>query len=95
MAGSRGELRGALLPFLRGIRKPSKLHYNGLMGEPREIVKVYRKVNLREQPTDFAYWQSQPPVARLEALEAIRCEYHGWTDETHPKVERVYRIVKL
>ena len=65
------------------------------MGEPREIVKVYRKVSLTEQPTDFAYWQSQPPVARLAALEAIRREYHGWTDETQPKVERVYRIVKL
>jgi hypothetical protein len=65
------------------------------MGEPCEIVKVYRKVNLREQPTDFAYWQSQPPVARLEALEAIRREYHGWTDDTQLKVERVYRIVKL
>ena len=82
------------MPFLRTIREPPKLQYNGLMDEAREIVKVYRKVNLREQPTDFAYWQSQPPVARLEALEAIRCEYHGWTDETYPRLERVYTIIR-
>ncbi len=82
------------MPFLRTIREPPKLQYNGFMDEAREIVKVYRKVNLREQPTDFAYWQSQPPVARLEALEAIRCEYHGWTDETYPRLERVYTIIK-
>ena len=87
-------MRGALLPFLREIRKPPKVHYNVLMDEPREIVKVYRKVNLREQPTDFAYWQSQSPGARLAALEAIRCEYHGWTDETYPRLERVYTIIK-
>ena len=83
------------MPLPREIREPLKVHYNGFMDEAREIVKVDRKVNLREQPTDFAYWQSQTPVARLEALEAIRREYHGWTDETQPKVERVYRIVKL
>ena len=82
------------LPVLREIRKPLKLHYNAVMDEQRGIVKVYRKVNLREQPTDFAYWQSQLPVARLEALEAIRCEYHGWTDETYPRLQRVYTIVK-
>lgn len=82
------------MPFLRTIREPPKLQYNGFMDEAREIVKVYRKVNLREQPTDFAYWQSQPPVARLEALEAIRCEYHGWTDETYPRLERVYTIIR-
>ena len=55
-----------VLPFLREIRKPPKLHYNGFMDDAHEIFKVYRKVNLREQPTDFAYWQSQPPVARLD-----------------------------
>jgi hypothetical protein len=33
-----------------------------------------RKVKTREQGTDFAYWQSRTPQARLEALESIRSE---------------------
>ena len=60
----------------------------------RTIAAVYRKVSLTQQPTDFAYWQSQPYAARLQALEDIRREVHGWNDESQPRVERVYRIVK-
>jgi len=64
------------------------------MEKERKIAKVYRKMNLKEQPTDFAYWQSQPPIARLAALEEIRREYHGWTYETEPRLQRVYRVIK-
>lgn len=59
------------------------------------IAKVYRKVNVKDQPTDFAYWQKQPYQARLAALEEIRREYHGWRDDdTQPRLQRVYTIVK-
>ncbi len=61
---------------------------------PRTIVAVWRKVDLHSQPTDFAYWQSQPPAARLAALEEIRREVHGWNDETQPRLQRVLTIVK-
>ena len=64
-----------------------------VMESSRNIVLVYRKVNLWDQPTDFAYWQSLPYEARLAALEEIRREYHGWDDETEPRLQRVYRIV--
>jgi len=64
------------------------------MEKVRGIAKVYRKVNLKQQPTDFAYWQSQPYLLRLVALEEIRQEYHGWQHDTQPRLQRVYRIIK-
>lgn len=64
------------------------------MQPSRAIAVVYRKTALSEQPSDFAYWQSQPPMARLAALEAIRRESHGWTDDTQPRLQRVCTIVK-
>lgn len=60
----------------------------------RTIVPVVRKVKLNEQGNDFAYWQTQSYEARLAALEEIRREYYGYTDETEPRLQRVYRIVK-
>ena len=42
------------------------------------IQKVYTKVNLREQKSDFAYWQTQPYQVRLATLEQIRREFHQW-----------------
>ncbi len=58
------------------------------------IQKVVTKVNLREQKSDFAYWQSQPYQARLAALEEIRQEYHRWRYGGEPGFQRVYTIVK-
>jgi len=55
---------------------------------------VVSKYKLGEEPSDFAYWQSRPPKERLQAFEAIRCEYHGWTDDTSPRLQRVYGIVE-
>jgi hypothetical protein len=56
--------------------------------------KTYTKVNVREQKSDFAYWQAQSYQARLAALEQIRQEYHRWRYGTEPRVQRVYRIVR-
>ncbi len=43
---------------------------------------ICRKVKLKEQKSDFAYWQTQSYQARLEALEQIRQEYHQWQDNS-------------
>jgi hypothetical protein len=59
-----------------------------------EMPRVVRKVALRKQPSDFAYWQSQPYQARLVALEEIRSEYHRWRYASQPRLQRLYRIVK-
>ena len=48
------------------------------MANQRSIAPIYRKVHLKQQPSDFAYWQQQPYSKRLEALEEVRREYHHW-----------------
>ncbi len=64
------------------------------MENNRKIAKVVRKVSINEQPSDFEYWQTQSYEDRLTALEEIRLEYHGWTYETQPRLQRVCTIVK-
>jgi hypothetical protein len=52
-----------------------------------------RKINLKEQKSDFAYWQTQSYQARLEALEEIRHNYHQWKDHNaQSRLQRVYTI---
>jgi hypothetical protein len=60
----------------------------------RSIDKVYRKFHIDHQPSDLAYWKTQPYEKRLAALEAIRKEYHGGNDAPEQGLQRVYRIVK-
>lgn len=58
------------------------------------IAKVYKKVKLHEQETDFAYWQSQPYHARLEALAQIRSLYIAWKYDSLPGFQRILTIIK-
>jgi hypothetical protein len=60
----------------------------------KPIQKVVRKVALKEQPTDFAYWQEQSYEARLAALEEIRREYHQWHYDTQPRLQRFLWFAK-
>ena len=64
------------------------------MDKPRQIALVYRKMRISEQGSDLEYWLSQPPGARLAALEEIRREYHGWKLEEEQKVERDATLVR-
>ena len=65
------------------------------MDQNREIAKVRRKVSVKDQPTDFAYWRTQSHEARLACLEEIRREYHGWKGIPEQGLQRVYAIVKV
>jgi hypothetical protein len=64
------------------------------MKAQRTIAKAVTKVKLKEQKSDFEYWQTQPAEKRLEALEEIRWEYHAWKDEPQPGFQRVLSVVK-
>jgi len=64
------------------------------MDQVREIQTVFHKFSLSAEPTDFAYWQSRPPIERLAAVEEIRREFHGADYDTKPGLQRVYRIIK-
>ena len=64
------------------------------MDRATHIQKTVIKVSIRQQPSDFAYWQSQPYRVRLAALEEIRQGYHRWRHDAESRLQRVYRIVK-
>ncbi len=64
------------------------------MDKPRQIALVYRKMRISEQGSDVEYWLSQPPGARLAALEEIRREYHGWEPGEEPQIEKVITIIR-
>ncbi|MFP4599140.1 MAG: hypothetical protein ACLFVJ_12855, partial [Persicimonas sp.] len=57
--------------------------------------KAVKKVALDEAGSDAEFWRSRPPEERLETVETIRREYHGWPedlqDEDFPRLQRVYR----
>jgi hypothetical protein len=58
------------------------------------VQKVSTKVSVRDQKTDFAYWQTQSYTVRLATLEQIRREYHQWRYGAEPRLQRVYTIAK-
>jgi hypothetical protein len=58
------------------------------------IAKVCKKIDLKDKQSDFAFWQSQPPQARIDALEEIRREYNLWRYGAEPRFQRVYKFVK-
>jgi hypothetical protein len=58
------------------------------------VEKTFSRVSIHRQKSDFAYWQSQPYHARLDALEQIRREYHQWRYSAEPRLQRVYSIIE-
>jgi len=53
---------------------------------------ICHKVNLKQQKSDFVYWQTQSYQSRLEALEQIRQEYNSWKYGTEQGFQRIYRM---
>lgn len=56
--------------------------------------KVVNKISLKQQKSDFQYWQTQSPQKRLETLEEIRISYHQYYYHAQPRFQRVYTVVK-
>ena len=57
--------------------------------------KVITKRSLRDNKTDFSYWQSRPETERLAAIEILRQQYIKYKyGNVQPRFQRVCRIVK-
>lgn len=55
---------------------------------------VARKFKIGEEPKDLSGYLALSDEDRIGIVEEIRREYHGWTDETEPRLQRVYRVIK-
>jgi len=58
------------------------------------IAKVIKKVPLRQPSSDDDYWQSRTVNERIEALEMLRQQYIGFSQDAHQGLQRVLRITK-
>ncbi len=58
------------------------------------IIKVVRKVKLKEQGNDFAFWQTQPYETRFATIEQICNEYNTWKYGAEQGFQRIYRVIK-
>lgn len=56
--------------------------------------KVIKKISLKQQKSDFHYWQTQTLQKRLQALEEIRASYHQYKYNAQPRLSLSYTIIK-
>jgi hypothetical protein len=60
------------------------------------MVKIARKVRLREEGNDVAYWRSRSPLERLRAVDSLRRIYiETYVAPDQQRLPRVCRVVKL
>ena len=58
--------------------------------------KVARKISLKEEGNDLAYWLSRSPLERLRAVDALRRMYiQAHVPPGEQRLPRVCRVVKL
>jgi hypothetical protein len=62
---------------------------------PRSIQPVVKIMSLSSRSSDLDEWRQKSPQERWAAVEQIRMEFHGWKPDARPRLQRVYRIVKL
>ena len=57
--------------------------------------KVLKIVSLHEQSNDYEYWISRPVSERIDAIEILRNQYIQFRKDVEPRLQRVYRVIKL
>lgn len=55
--------------------------------------KVLKIVKLKDNETDFQFWQTQSDLQRLHAIEILRQQYINFKKDVQPGLQRVYRII--
>jgi len=55
---------------------------------------VFSVADLSDESDEVAYWQTQTPIARLEALELMRQVMYGY-DPSTTRLERFFEVVEL
>ena len=55
---------------------------------------VFSVADLSDESDEAAYWQTQTPIARLEALELMRQVMYGY-DPSTARLEIFFEIVEL
>lgn len=56
--------------------------------------KHIEKRKLKDISTDLEYWLSRTPDERLSAVELLRQNLYGYSNDNPPRLQRVAKIVR-
>ena len=62
------------------------------VNETRVEARLYR---VGEEPPEAWHWRDVGVAERIEAIERIRREHHGWKKGHEPRLERTARVVEF
>jgi hypothetical protein len=58
------------------------------------VERVVTRKRASEQDEPWRDWTTRPVEERIEAVEDLRREHHGWAYATEPRLPRVLAIVR-
>lgn len=58
------------------------------------VERVVSKKHVGESDEPWRYWLTRPIEERIDAVEQLRREHHGWLRGTEPGLPRVLEIVR-
>ncbi len=64
------------------------------MSERTDFLAVTRYTSFEQQPSQLVYWQRKTMAERISAALEIIAEWHNWSEENEPRLERVHRIIE-
>ncbi len=65
------------------------------MPEQRMDKTKVRIISIQEEDNEWMnYWFDCTPAECIQHLEDIRYEFNNWKNESAPRLQRVYRIIK-
>ncbi len=64
------------------------------MSERKDFLAVSRFTSFVQQPSQLAYWQNKTMAERIAAALEMIAEWHNWSEENEPRLERVHRIIE-
>jgi len=56
--------------------------------------RVVTKKRVADPDTPWRYWVTRPVAERLQAVEDLRREHHGWSHGAEPRLPRIFAIVR-
>ncbi len=57
------------------------------------VERVVTKKVVGDSDEPWRYWLTRPIEERIDAVEELRREHHGWAHGTEPGLPRVFEIV--
>ncbi len=76
------------------LNRISTEHFLDRIWTVSSIEKVVTRKRRGEADAPWTYWVTRPVDERLAMVEELRAEYHGWTNESEPRLPRVCRIIR-